>query len=171
MSTTQLRDANGETAPERFLIAHDDYHARYVGRTADGRQFFVTTPFVWMSSSEGGGEFAARYLFDDDGVLLDATIIPLGQRPGDGRMPGNVSAFAGQQSAVEALLDEIGPVTFADITIAPFRLTRHGVEFGMILNGPDEDDDEDDEWYWNVTIEPGDFMAFYSPWDSGEYDT
>ncbi len=173
MNPLPPRDANGELAPERFRIAHDDYHARHVGRTADGRQFFVTTPFVWASSPGGGAEYAARYLFDDDGALVEATIVPVGGRDGDGdgALPGNVTAFPAQQSAVDLLLTEVGPVTYGDITIAPFSIVQDGVEFGLVLNGPDDDEDEDDEWYWNVTIEPGDYMAFSSPWDSGDYDT
>ena len=49
------------SAPEKIAIAHDDYHAEHVGRTRDGRQFFVTTPFV-----PHGREFIAVYLFDGD---------------------------------------------------------------------------------------------------------
>ncbi|WP_430334197.1 hypothetical protein [Rhodococcus sp. ACT016] len=67
------------------------------------------------------------------------------------------------------LLLEIQPVSFRDITVAPFSVTAHGCEFGLILNGPDSEDDH--EWYWNVTVEPGDYMAFYAPWDDGDYDT
>ena len=36
--------------PALIAIDHDDYHAEHVGRTADGRQFFLTTPF-----EPGGG--------------------------------------------------------------------------------------------------------------------
>ena len=32
--------------PKTVTIRPDDYHAEYVGRTADDRQFFLTTPFV-----------------------------------------------------------------------------------------------------------------------------
>ena len=32
--------------PDTFPIIHDDYHARHIGTLADGRQFFLTTPFV-----------------------------------------------------------------------------------------------------------------------------
>src|SRR5688500_7198055 len=31
--------------PKLVAINHDDHHARHVGRTEDGRQFFLTTPF------------------------------------------------------------------------------------------------------------------------------
>jgi len=32
-----------------------------------------------------------------------------------------------------------------------------------------EPEDEDDEL--SISLEPGDYMAFYEPWDSGDYDT
>lgn len=164
-----LRDADGQPAPRSLVIAHDDYHAAYVGTTIDGNQFFVTTPFASASDDGPGAEFAARYLFDASGALVNSTIIPLGTRPGDGALPGNVVHFDEQENAVEHLLSEIQPVSFGDITVAPFSVTAHGHEFGLILHGPDSEDDP--EWYWNVTVEPGDYMAFYAPWDDGEYDT
>ncbi|RVW09338.1 hypothetical protein EGT67_11090 [Prescottella agglutinans] len=151
------------------MIAHDDYHAAYVGTTIDGNQFFVTTPFASASDDGPGAEFAARYLFDASGALVNSTTIPLGTRPGDGALPGNVVHFDEQENAVEHLLSEIQPVSFGDITVAPFSVMAHGHEFGLILHGPDSEDDP--EWYWNVTVEPGDYMAFYAPWDDGEYDT
>jgi hypothetical protein len=164
-----VREADGQLAPRLFAIAHDDYHAAFVGTTADGRQFFVTTPFAWALDDGSGAEFAARYLFDTVGALVDSTIVPLGTRPGNGALPGNVAHFDEQENAVERLLSEIQPVSFCDITVAPFSVMAHGHEFGLILNGPDSEDDH--EWYWNVTVEPGDYMAFYAPWDDGEYDT
>ena len=36
----------GKGPPKLVAVGHDDYHAEYVGRTRDGRQFFLTTPFV-----------------------------------------------------------------------------------------------------------------------------
>ncbi|MUL82990.1 hypothetical protein FZI95_13490 [Mycobacterium sp. CBMA247] len=149
------------------MIAHDDYHARLVGRAADGRQFFITTPF----SSRTSAEFVARYLFDADGALVDATIVPLGARPGTVALPGNVMQFPAQAEALEQLLNQIQPVSFENIEIAPFSITAHGQEFGLILQGPDPEYPDDDDWHWTVTVEPGDYMAFYSPWDSGDYDT
>ncbi len=159
-----LRDHDGELAPTVFLIAHDDYHASHVGRTADGRQFFITTPFA------PGAEFVARYLFDDAGQLTDAEVVPLGPRPGNGVLPGNTAAFTAQEETMQRLLDEVGPVSYGEITIAPFAVKAHGRAFGMVLNGPDPEDPHE-EWYWSVNLEPGDFMGFYAPWDSGEYDT
>lgn len=48
--------------PALIAINHDGYHAEQVGRTPDGRQFFLTTPF-----EPGGREFVALYLFDAAG--------------------------------------------------------------------------------------------------------
>lgn len=97
-------------------------------------------------------------------------IVPLGARPDAGTLPGNVFAFTQQREAIDRILADLGEVTFGDISIAPFAVEAHGHTFGMVLSGPDPDD-PDDEWYWYVTLEPGDFMAFSAPWDSGEYET
>ena len=146
--------------PDRICISHGDDYAKRVGRTADGRQFFVTQPFVPY-----GHDFVARYLFDADGQFLDATVQSLGKRS-TGEPPGNAlfnntTAEALQQQ----LLDELGDIELCDITVAPFSYDSHGVTFGLIVEPPDEDDEE-----WSVTAEPGNYMAFFSPWD-GEYDT
>ena len=34
--------------PTLIAINHDDYHAEHVGRMSDGRQFFLTMPFVML---------------------------------------------------------------------------------------------------------------------------
>lgn len=153
------------------MIAHDDYHAELVGRAADGRQFFITTPFGSATYGQTSTEFVARYLFDAEGALVDATIVPLGARPETVALPGNGWRFTAQAEALEQLLSEIQPVAFGNIEISPFSITAHGQEFGLILHGPDPEHPDDDDWHWTVTVEPGDYMAFYSPWDSGEYDT
>ena len=67
--------------PKTVAVGHDDYAARFVGRTADGRQFFLTNPFVPAIGGNPGREFLALYLFDKDGLLLDAQIEDLGVRP------------------------------------------------------------------------------------------
>src|SRR5262245_15602997 len=59
--------------PELIAIDHDDYAAEYVGRTEDGRQFILTTPFE-PAVKGPGAEFLALYLFDDAGKLLEAKI-------------------------------------------------------------------------------------------------
>jgi hypothetical protein len=131
-----------------------------VGRTADGRQFFITDAFVPASPTQAGREFMACYCFDAQGRLLDAQIEDFGPRPTD---------EAARQAWLDARLAELaqpGELRFGRIAIAPFAITRFGVEFGLIPNWP-EDDDED----LSISLMPGDFMCFWAPWDSGEYDT
>ena len=60
-------------APRKIAINHDDDCAQYVGTLPDGRQFFMTTPFVPVLETEGR-EFLALYLFDAAGDFLEARI-------------------------------------------------------------------------------------------------
>jgi hypothetical protein len=64
--------------PTLIAINHDDYHAQHVGRTTDGRQFFLTMPFEPKSLNQDGSEFVALFLFDESGNLLDARIDDFG---------------------------------------------------------------------------------------------
>jgi len=41
-----------------------------IGRTADGGQFILTTPFEPAIRGQAGSEFVALYLFDENGRLL-----------------------------------------------------------------------------------------------------
>lgn len=137
-------------APERLTIAHDDYHAEYVGHTHDGRQFFLTTPF-----EPGGNEYLALFLWDADGAFLEAKVENFGLRGTYER--DAVTRLGGQW------LTELGGITFGDVVIAPFSVERFGSQIGLI---PDLHDDQ-----WWVELLPGNYMAFFEPWDSGEYDT
>jgi hypothetical protein len=144
--------------PGIIAIDHDDYHAKHVGRTADGRQFFLTTPFEPSCDGNLGGEFIALYIFDDQGKLLEAKIDPLGPR-----------ATLDEPHArrlYEQRLNELGNVTFERIEICPFTVERFGSIFGLVPRGPDEEDDP-----WAIEVQPGNYMAFFEPWDSGSYDT
>ena len=57
-----------------MAIEHDEHYAEHVGRTGDGRQFFLTTPFEPAIGGQKGSEFVALYLFDGGGKLLEAKI-------------------------------------------------------------------------------------------------
>jgi hypothetical protein len=144
-------------APKLITIDHDDYSAKYVGRTADGRQFILTTPFE-PAMDGPGAEFLALYLFDDAGKLLDAKIENLGPR-----------ATMDEDRRVQLRdqwLAELGDVNYERVEVAPFSVTRFDIEFGLIVREP-----EDEEDVWAVEMQPGNYMAFFEPWDSGEYDT
>jgi len=146
--------------PERIPISHDEFDASHVGKTHDGRQFFLTTPFCI-----GGPDFAALYLFDDDGELIEARIDRLGPRT-DPRLPGNMKQHdARDQQLLAQRLAELGEVSFESIEVKPFAIERYGVTFGLIVKEPQEEEEP-----WTVIAEPGNYMAFYPPWD-GEYYT
>jgi hypothetical protein len=143
--------------PDLIAIGHDNHHACHIGYTEDGRQFFLTRPFVAASDEDPGREFIALYLFDDEGELLEYRIDDLGPR------------IALDEEASRRLydrrLEELGPVEFDDIEVRPFTLERYGTTFGLVP-APPEDEEED----WWVEAQPGNYMAFYPPW-TGEYDT
>lgn len=139
--------------PKLVTVAHDDYHAEYVGRTRNGRQFFLTIPFV-----PGKREFIALYVFDKSGRLLSATIDDLG--------PRETMDEPAREARRDALLASLGEVTYQRIRIAPFRIEMFGVEFGFIPRAPEEPGED-----WAVIVEPGNVMCFWPPWTSGVYDT
>jgi hypothetical protein len=144
--------------PDLIAINHDDYHAEHVGRTADRRRFFLTTPFVPASPTNDGNEFVALYLFDEAGKLLDAIIDQFGPRA--------TLNEEERRRTYEQRLQELGDVTFERIEVAPFAVERFGTTFGLIPLEPEEGED-----FWFVEIQPGNYMAFSEPWDSGDYET
>lgn len=144
--------------PDIIAIDHDDYSAAYIGRTADGRQFFLTTPFEPEIGGHKGSEYVALYLFNAAGRLLETKIDDFGPRP-------TVDEKKRRQ-VFEQRLRELGDVRFERIEVAPFAIERFGVTFGLVLREPDDEEDP-----WAVEAQPGNYMAFFEPWDSGDYDT
>jgi hypothetical protein len=147
-----------EGAPDIIAINSDDYHAKHVGRTADGRQFILTTPFEPAAGGPEGAEYVARYLFDSKGALLEAKIEDFGPRA---TLDDNK-----RRQAYDRLLQELGDVTLDRIEVAPFSVERFGTTFGLVVREPAEEED-----VWAVEMQPGNYMAFFEPWDSGDYDT
>ena len=144
--------------PKTVAVNHDDYHAEYVGRTKDGAQFFLTTPFVPGVADQPGREFIALYLFDKAGQLQSATIDDLGPRA--------TMDLGARMARRDELLASLGEVSYQRIKVAPFRIERFGVEFGFIPQPPEEPGED-----WSVIVMPGDVMCFWPPWSSGDYDT
>jgi hypothetical protein len=144
--------------PKLVAIDCDDYHAQHVGRTKDGRQFFLTTPFVPASGKREGSEYVALYVFDGSGKLLDAHVDDFGPRA--------MMDKAHRDDVYKRRLEQLGAVSFERIEVAPFAIDRFGTTFGLVLRHPEAEGDP-----WAVEAQPGNYMAFFAPWDSGEYDT
>ncbi len=144
--------------PEKLAIDHDDYHAEHIGRTQANQQFFLTTPFEPAIDDKEGCEYIALYKFDMEGNLLEAIIDSLGPR-------GSYDEDARKEIYL-ARLYELGDVEYCRIEVKPFSIEREGVNFGLVPREP-----EDEEDIWAVELLPGNYMAFFEPWDSGEYDT
>jgi len=144
--------------PELIAIDHDDYHAEHVGRLPDGRQFFLTAPFEPAGPDRPGGEYVALYVFDAMGNLLEAKIDDFGSRAAM-----NEEA---RRKKHQDRLAELGDVSFERIEVKPFSVDRFGLQFGLIVREPEDEDD-----VFAVELLPGNYMAFFEPWDSGEYDT
>lgn len=144
--------------PKSILICHDDYHAKHIGKTIDGNQFFLTTPFVAATESEGC-EFIALYIFDSDGSLISSQIEDLGPR----------SALSEDIASEKynSILNGLGEVSYQDINISPFQVEKFGVQFGLIPTDPEFVEEEGD---MALEMHPGNVMAFYPPWE-GDYDT
>jgi len=144
--------------PELIAIDHDDYHAKHVGRLPDGRQFFLTTPFEPAIAGRKGSEYVALFLFDHDGNLVDAQIDDFG--------PRDALDDEARRRCYDQRLQDLGEVTFGRIKIKPFAVQRFGTTFGLIPRVPEGEED-----IGAVELQPGNYMAFFEPWDSGEYDT
>ncbi len=147
-------------APKLVTVNHDDYHAEYVGRTSDGTQFFLTTPFVPATQvgTGTGREFLALYTFDKAGALLSATIDDFG--------PRSTLDHSARVARRDELIASLGKVAFRRIKIAPFRVEKFGVTFGFIPEASDKPNGD-----WSVIVEPGNYMCFWPPWTTGDYDT
>jgi hypothetical protein len=146
-----------EGKPELVASENDDYHAEHVGRTSDGRQFFLT-PFVPAIDKRKGNEFVALYLFDGEGKLIEAKIDEPGPRE-------NMDEHR-RAELIEERLTALGEVSRKRIEVAPFEVERFGTTFGLVARPP-----EDVNESWWVEAQPGNYMAFTEPFDSGEYDT
>lgn len=135
--------------PELIKIKRDDIYAEYLGRTADQKQFFLTSP--WLNNPRR--DFIALYIFDLNGNLIEAKIDELetGKRH--------------DEHLLRRRLKELGKKTYRSISVAPFMVSKFDIKFGLIPKQLPENNE------WWVFMEPGNYMGFNAPWDSGEYYT
>ncbi|WP_299034997.1 hypothetical protein [uncultured Pseudokineococcus sp.] len=142
-------------APTRFTIAPDDYHVPYAGTAEDGRKFFLSQELFDEDS------YVGLFLWHPDGTF-DEVCVDAVARP-DGLPPGQ-AAPAGADDLVQARLAQLGDYALEDIEVEPFIASVDGVDFGWRVGQYD-----DGEHF--INIEPGNFIAYYAPWDGFDYDT
>ena len=150
-----------EHAPERFTIVPDDYHVPYAGTAEDGRKFFLSNElFSFDTSDKKGTAYVGLFLWNADGTFDEVRVDKV-TRP-DGLPPGQ-AAPANAKALVDARLAELGDYVLEPIEVEPFTETVDGVEFGWKVGHYDGT--------YDITIAPGDFIAYYAPWDGLDYDT
>lgn len=149
--------ANAGGKPERFRIVPDDYHVPYAGTAEDGRRFFLSEElFDYRRDSS----YVGLYLWNADGTFDEVRVDPVARPEG---LPPGQAAPAGADELVAARLAELGDYVLEPIDVEPFLTKVDGVRFGWKVGGRGAD-----QW---INIEPGDFIAYYAPWDGLEYDT
>src|SRR5688500_6644049 len=142
-------------APDLIALDPDESHAEYVGRTADGRQFFITT-HVDTRCRVHGHAFVAIYLFNVAGKLVEARIDDMGAYATLDR--------GAWERTVDQRFHELAWTLPRRIVMAPFEVEQFGVKFGLFAWKRDDD-------RWIAELQPRNSMAFFAPWDSGTYGT
>ncbi|MQW74510.1 hypothetical protein GHK92_01335 [Nocardioides sp. dk4132] len=136
-----------EHRPTRFTLVPDDYHVPWAGTAADGRRFFLSDElFV-----PGRSAYVGLFLWDSSGVFEEIRVDEVG--PDDDA-----------ERLVASRLAELGGHVLEPVEVEPFTREIDGVTFGWPV-------DRYDDGTWFIRIEPGDFIAYYAPWDGLEYDT
>ncbi len=160
-SQDQGGPAAADRAPERFTIVPDDYHVPYAGTAEDGRRFFLSEELFGARPRQHAlTSYVGLFLWSADGSF-DEVRVDLVPRPG-GLPPGQAGP-AGAEDLVNARLAELGDYVLEPIEVEPFTEKIDGVIFGWKVHRYDG--------VYSINIEPGDFIAYYAPWDGIEYDT
>ncbi len=148
--------------PDKIPIARmEDYHTEYIGKCANGHQFWVYQTFVYEKPVEERGsgkwaefrrEYVIRYLFDAKGNFLDARYFYNGYA-------SDLPNSAGEEK-IREFLAELEPYSFCDIEVFLFNVMLDGYEFGLMKN----------EEFDCIDLQPESVISFQEPWD-GEYNT
>lgn len=139
----------------------DDYHVPYAGTAQDGRKFFLSDElFDYGSKDKAGSGYVGLFLWNADGSFAEVRVEPVSRAAG---VPPGQASSAGAGDVVEKMLAALGDYQLEPITVAPFTQKIDGVTFGWKVNEYDG--------ILSLNVEPGDFIAYYEPWDGLEYDT
>ncbi|WP_418275018.1 hypothetical protein ACNHYB_09030 [Isoptericola jiangsuensis] len=142
-------------APERITIVPDDYHVPYAGTAEDGRKFFLSQELFDMDTS-----YVGLFLWKPGGTFDEIRVTAV---PGPQGLPPGQAGPAGADDVVSSRLAELGDFVLEPIEVEPFTQDVDGVTFGWKVDRYDGD--------YSVNVEPGNFIAYYEPWDGLDYDT
>ena len=154
MQPQERTDTGVVRAPERFTIRPDDYHVPYAGTAGDGRKFFLSEELFAEAS------YVGLFLWKADGTFDEVRVDEV---PRPKYLPPGQAGRAGAQALVDERLDELGDYVLEPIRVEPFTTRVDGVIFGWKVVRFED--------VYSINIEPGDFIAYYEPWDGFEYDT
>jgi hypothetical protein len=146
-------------APDRFTIVPDDYHVPYAGTAEDGRRFFLSEEL--FTAGPPGSAYVGLFLWNADGTFDEVRVDEV---PRPGGIPAGQAARAGAHRLVQARLSELGDYVLEPIEVEPFTALVDGVRFGWRVGRYDDGS-------YHLDIEPGNFIAYYAPWDGLDYDT
>jgi hypothetical protein len=150
-----------EETPGRFTIIPDDYHVPFAGRTGNGRLFFLSEELFGIPTSTGEPtSFIGLFLWNSDGTFDEVKYEAVARPTG---IPSQQAVPAARKDALQRWILSLGDYALEEIAVAPFVTEVDGVTFGFVP--------QDIEGTMQIHVEPGNFIAYYEPWDGEEYDT
>lgn len=150
-----FRRAVVDGAPERFTIVPDDYHVPWAGTAGDGRRFFLSDELFDVGPDDQTA-WVGLFLWKADGTFDEVRV----QRVGAKNARPEAADY---RAAIDARLAELGECELEPIDVEPFTVEVAGVTFGWEVDSF--------EGELSILVAPGDFIAYYEPWDGLEYDT
>ena len=151
-------ETDNSTGPEAVLICTDAYHLDHFGKNEAGFILWMGSQLKYNHEAKDTTDYIFKFEFEANGDLVSHDIQTVGLR--NAIKPG---LFQEKIANLLELNPIIAPVS---AMIKPFTVIHEGVEFGLIVREP-----EDAEDLLAVEFMPGNTMAFFEPFDSGEYDT
>lgn len=142
-------------APTKLRIIPDNFHIQNIGRTADGRFYWIDTQLI-SAARQVTRDYVCTFLFDPDGRLADHSLEFIGVR-GD-------YAKGAVRDAIARHIAALGQHSISEIWVKPFTVESDGAAFGLIPR-------QTQSGVWRVEFMPGNTLSFYPPWDKGGYDT
>ena len=145
--------------PKKIPInCYEDSATQYMGKYADGKQFWGYETFVFDYESDKldwkarRHEYVILHLFDKDGNHLEAKHWYAGTKA--------ECDTKRMTHKLEEMVAELGSVEYTNIKVKLFQTVIDNIVFGLI---PKEE-------YEAIDLEPSSTISLHKPWN-GEYDT